>query len=290
MAGFEKEIFLNPDKIDKFICPVCLQIIRDWTIDPCGHSFCNECVISWINANPTCPISKKPLALKNLIKHPGLEAEMKKLAVRCVHLEEGCAWTGLLEDYPSHLEAECDFEGELCPDKCGAVYPAKTRQEHKKVCANRIENCDFCEVKTQFRLMDDHKKACLKRPTECLHCALMVVLAEMEGHLKVCPSLPVVCRFQKFGCVWKDKRSEEEAHVQVYYNEHEQMLLSKIQALSLEQKNLKDQLNNVNKPKEPVKKMSHNKSMVIDTKTEKPNSLKKKQQKAETPKNRPRKT
>lgn len=45
-----------PSQLDKdFLCPICMQIIRDAFLTACGHSFCYMCIITHLRNKSDCP-------------------------------------------------------------------------------------------------------------------------------------------------------------------------------------------------------------------------------------------
>ncbi|EGD78993.1 hypothetical protein PTSG_01964 [Salpingoeca rosetta] len=44
-------------------CPICLDALNDKALlDGCFHSFCFECIMSWLNVSRTCPLCKAPVS------------------------------------------------------------------------------------------------------------------------------------------------------------------------------------------------------------------------------------
>ena len=51
-----KEIFFERKK-DKIIdCPICVSKCNNYVTTICGHDFCEECIIEWLNSNNNCPL------------------------------------------------------------------------------------------------------------------------------------------------------------------------------------------------------------------------------------------
>lgn len=49
-AGYEAEFEEEPDK--KYVCPVCLIVMKDAVQTSCGHRFCQSCILKvskWVN-------------------------------------------------------------------------------------------------------------------------------------------------------------------------------------------------------------------------------------------------
>lgn len=45
MEGYDFEVV--GDKVPEYVCPVCLQLLRDTIILPCSHSACQACLLKW---------------------------------------------------------------------------------------------------------------------------------------------------------------------------------------------------------------------------------------------------
>ncbi len=47
-------------------CVVCCNEKIDVSVLECGHSFCDECVETWMKTNPECPVCKAPIVLSQI--------------------------------------------------------------------------------------------------------------------------------------------------------------------------------------------------------------------------------
>ena len=55
------------DELDKdFLCPICMQIIKDAFLTACGHSFCYMCIVTHLRHKSDCPCCSQPLTIQNL--------------------------------------------------------------------------------------------------------------------------------------------------------------------------------------------------------------------------------
>lgn len=41
------------------LCPVCLDHIVSPTVVRCGHTFCENCIAAWLQADETCPMCRE---------------------------------------------------------------------------------------------------------------------------------------------------------------------------------------------------------------------------------------
>ena len=44
-----------------FSCPTCMEIMTNAHICSCGHSFCHDCITTWLQQRKTCPVCRAPL-------------------------------------------------------------------------------------------------------------------------------------------------------------------------------------------------------------------------------------
>ncbi|XP_033944023.1 E3 ubiquitin-protein ligase TRIM21-like [Pseudochaenichthys georgianus] len=63
---------------DQFLCSICLDVFRDPVSTPCGHNFCNTCIIDHWNSNDKyqCPLCKEAFATRPDLKVNTLLSEM----------------------------------------------------------------------------------------------------------------------------------------------------------------------------------------------------------------------
>ncbi|XP_065836834.1 uncharacterized protein [Oscarella lobularis] len=54
--------------IDCFTCPVCVSLVENAHITPCGHKFCEKCIKECINRRHKCPCCNSPVLAEQLIK------------------------------------------------------------------------------------------------------------------------------------------------------------------------------------------------------------------------------
>ncbi|CAK7349044.1 unnamed protein product [Dovyalis caffra] len=76
-----------PDKeeaeLDKdFLCPICMQIIKDAFLTGCGHSFCYMCIITHLRNKNDCPCCGHYLTTNQLFPNFLLQKLLKKASAR----------------------------------------------------------------------------------------------------------------------------------------------------------------------------------------------------------------
>lgn len=50
----------------EFLCPICMQIIKDAFLTSCGHSFCYMCIITHLDNKNDCPSCASSLTTNQL--------------------------------------------------------------------------------------------------------------------------------------------------------------------------------------------------------------------------------
>lgn len=53
-----------------FSCSICLSITEDPCMPPCGHLFCNSCLMKWIQTNnePACPNCRSLFGVQSILR------------------------------------------------------------------------------------------------------------------------------------------------------------------------------------------------------------------------------
>lgn len=99
--------FLTPSKIPKYLfCIICSEVFDDPKRLTCGHTFCNNCISTWIKTSRTCPVCRRPCRKNNLGLDLIARNVVNDLEVICPN--KGCPWTGKLADAVDH-EKSCVF-------------------------------------------------------------------------------------------------------------------------------------------------------------------------------------
>lgn len=99
----ENHEYLYKDEVDDdLICHICLQALTKPLDTPCGHTYCQECLTSFLLESDFCPVCRAPLMLQSCRKSSVLVHKLlDKLTVACPfseHCTEVLA-RGELEDH-----------------------------------------------------------------------------------------------------------------------------------------------------------------------------------------------
>jgi hypothetical protein len=60
-------------EFESFLCPITQEIMQDPVITPHGISYERKSIMTWLNKNNFCPITKKPLSRDQLITNYALK-------------------------------------------------------------------------------------------------------------------------------------------------------------------------------------------------------------------------
>ncbi|KAM9495988.1 E3 ubiquitin/ISG15 ligase TRIM25-like [Clarias gariepinus] len=202
----EASISVDQLSVDQFICPVCLDLLKDPVAIPCGHSFCKVCINDcWDQEDQkdvySCPqcrdtFTPRPVLRRNNMLAEVVEKLKKKTEVQAASPAHCYAGPG---------DVECDF--------C-------TGRKHKAV-----KSCLMCLAS----LCESHLKPHLEIPALKKHS-----LVEASGNLeeKICSEhdkvLEIYCRTDRrficYLCVTDEHRSHDTVSVKAYRTEKQSEL------------------------------------------------------------------
>ncbi|XP_047674355.1 tripartite motif-containing protein 16-like isoform X2 [Tachysurus fulvidraco] len=202
----EASISVDQLSVDQFICPVCLDLLKDPVTLSCGHSFCKVCINDcWDQEDQkdvySCPqcrdtFTPRPVLRRNNMLAEVVEKLKKKTEVQAASPDH-C--------YTGPGDVECDF--------C-------TGRKHKAVKSCLVCVASFCET---------HLKPHYQVPSWKKH-----KLVEASGNLqeKICSEhdevLKIFCRsdqsFICYLCMTDEHKSHDTVSVKAYRTEKENEL------------------------------------------------------------------
>uniref|UniRef100_A0A8D0CIH2 Ligand of numb-protein X 1 n=1 Tax=Scleropages formosus TaxID=113540 RepID=A0A8D0CIH2_SCLFO len=92
---------------DDLMCQICLQPLTAPLDTPCGHTYCTECLTSFLLEKDFCPVDRKPLLLQTCRKSSLLVCKLlDKLVVACP-FSEHCSETLPRGELEAHLRHRC---------------------------------------------------------------------------------------------------------------------------------------------------------------------------------------
>ncbi|MCI4395725.1 hypothetical protein PGIGA_G00195230 [Pangasianodon gigas] len=202
----EASISVDQLSVDQFICPVCLDLLKDPVTIPCGHSFCKVCINdcwdqedkSGVYSCPQCrdTFTPRPVLRRNNMLAEVVEKLKKKTEVQAASPAHCYAGSG---------DVECDF--------CSG-------RKHKAVKSCLMCLASFCET---------HLKPHYEVPGLKKH-----KLIEASGNLqeKICSEhdevLKIYCRtdqsFICYLCMTDEHKSHDTVSVKAYTTEKQSEL------------------------------------------------------------------
>ncbi|XP_044054991.1 E3 ubiquitin-protein ligase LNX isoform X2 [Siniperca chuatsi] len=104
----ENHEYLYKDEVDDdLVCHICLQALIRPLDTPCGHTYCQECLTSFLLESDFCPVCRTPLMLQSCRK-PSLLVHklLDKLTVACPFTDH-CTETLPRGELENHIKNRC---------------------------------------------------------------------------------------------------------------------------------------------------------------------------------------
>ncbi|XP_061681430.1 E3 ubiquitin-protein ligase LNX isoform X3 [Syngnathoides biaculeatus] len=104
----ENHEYLYKDEVDSdLMCHICLQPLIRPLDTPCGHTYCQECLTSFLLESDFCPVCRTPLMLQSCRK-PSLLVHklLDKLTVVCP-FKDHCTQVLARGDMEDHIKCRC---------------------------------------------------------------------------------------------------------------------------------------------------------------------------------------
>lgn len=245
------------DEVDEvFICGICTMVLVRPRSCQEGHTYCQDCISTWLQSHSTCPIDRNALTLGTLTNNRPVQTMIQKLKVRCSNFEfeapppaaagrahkrlkqeivvTGCPWTGTVQQRVEHLAQECDFEELECPHAdCEEKMARRDLDAHTESCDYRMVTCEFCEEEMEHVRLELHQgDDCEKIEIQCFNeCGASFPRDKEDAHLEECPKCTVKCPFAVHGCGVSIVREEYAAHQESHAQAHAELLSKKLAAL-----------------------------------------------------------
>lgn len=215
-SGYEVDF----DTVDpRFLCPICLLVMREAVQTACGHRFCKGClsrVPTGIDSLLHCPVDKTIIFMSQVFPDIATRREILSLRLDCNNSEKSCDWTGELRALESHMEV-CPFEMVQCSNRCGAEVLRRDLDLHCAECPARAVFCRHCQAEVIFRSLENHLDTCPKVKICCSVCHTAIIRREdIKTHTDPidgdCPLICTTCPYSLFGCDYQAERYQVEKH------------------------------------------------------------------------------
>ena len=155
--GYESDRFTG--EVDEELkCPICCMVLSDAVQAPqCEHTFCHDCISSWLTRQSSCPVDRQPLSRSDLKPAPRvLRNLLAKLELRCDF--DGCQQVVKLELLQAHRDG-CDFNPDksvMCSKGCGLEMRRNQVDGHN--CLSDLRNLVTKQASSIAKLKT-HRKA-----------------------------------------------------------------------------------------------------------------------------------
>ena len=209
--------FISKDKslVERYLCPICQEILYKPLQTSCGHLFCGKCLKRVQSKN--CPSCRAEF-VREPIEDRFNEREIRNVIVKCQNSSRGCEWEGELGNVESHQNGVCGYQLVQCGNKCGAEVERREVEEHEEDhCELRRYLCLYCQwhEDTYKKVTSEHFKECYYFPLDCPNnCGKKRIRRrDMSSHLCACPEEVVPCRYQSLGCKVRLPRKQMEDHL-----------------------------------------------------------------------------
>lgn len=100
-------------------CSLCSVVSREHYFLSCKHAYCVPCFFGIVKKNATthslhCPVDGKNFRPRKELPKSTIDTErVRRLLVRCWNEDNGCGYTGTLQDMPAHFRG-CEFYRVTC--------------------------------------------------------------------------------------------------------------------------------------------------------------------------------
>ncbi|XP_070531729.1 TNF receptor-associated factor 2-like [Ptychodera flava] len=241
MPGYSKMVIRGGAQ-QKYLCVLCLLILKQPRQSLCGHRFCSSCIDDLIREarRYKCPIcsTEDPtledsiLCIETINPDYAIKREMRNLSAKCIN--EGCEWTGIFIKYVEHEET-CDYGLITCfKQGCSEKIKRKDLNIHlERNCRMRVIQCRYCDITLIYKDFGDHmERDCPGAMVMCKFCDEAVPRGKIQMHIDEqtgnCKRTRQACKFHELGCEEMIDRNRQREHSEESIHNHMELLSSKV--------------------------------------------------------------
>lgn len=134
-------LIFNRDSIENEVfCNKCDSILLNVYSTDCKHNFCQKCTEEIFSSlKKLCPLDG--ININNLLANHSILDKILMLELKCPRNQNGCCWTGNLNDLEYHFYSLCGYTFVACENDCGNVFQKNKLAEHmKKECPKKAQS------------------------------------------------------------------------------------------------------------------------------------------------------
>jgi hypothetical protein len=210
--------------IQDYKCPLCSGIYMNPVVDLCGHVFCKNCILKYIEKKEKlCPISGWKLEEGNMSSLVIINEILGKQSVQCKNKTSDCKWIGKLAELDVHMSTQCLKQIVNCPhDGCSVHLLREDIEQHSRDCSFRIVICQDCHVKIPHTEINSHQSDCPRSKIHCpKKCEQMIERKDVDHHIAIeCRNSEIECPYNDYGCHTKLIKKELNDHMSLNMNMH----------------------------------------------------------------------
>ncbi|XP_077986512.1 TNF receptor-associated factor 2-like isoform X2 [Glandiceps talaboti] len=237
----------------KYLCGLCIKILREPMQTPCGHRYCKSCIHQLLarDDGPLCKPCKEDgngdsiLTKERIYPDRAILRELNGLEIQCQN--DGCKWQGNYKEYNKNHATSCAFELINC-DNSGCIKKVKRHSllEHlTSECVMRVIKCQYCKDDVMYKDLKSHYKQCNKYPVKCQYCDKHNIPREkLTQHQDIqngdCPKKMVLCNFSTIGCDKMVAMEKTGDHNRQHVTKHMSMLLHAVLPVHTSMQQYKD--------------------------------------------------
>ena len=229
--------FIDPVPED-YICKQCNQVARSPTvISCCGECFCKLCVDLITQDKLPCPGCEETVFTSlNQIKY---QKKILALKVHCSMKDQGCEWSGQLQQLEPHMNADtgsCQYIDVDCPKCSQKVQRCKLSTHLSDLCPNRDYICSYCNFKGSYeRVYKEHWDECPYYPLQCPNrCGVSCEREMLKDHLMICSLSERFCEFKPLGCSDSFHFEDLERHMENNTHKHLGLLVTAMSEMKID--------------------------------------------------------
>lgn len=122
VGGYPVHLFESTESASAFHCSICLDVAFESVTTPCGHLFCERCLLRALHERRCCPMDRKPVSHHDIEQNLFVRRLIRQQRVHCVHESVGCRWSGTLSQLEQQHLNDCTFARCRQTERSGVLH------------------------------------------------------------------------------------------------------------------------------------------------------------------------